>query len=104
MALFFYRDFLLVLEGKYHLIVEDRDPTEQSTDAALVEGDQRSGKELEEGGEMLLCVHPFGNGMISGFVLHKMDAVGLSVFHWERHLVGSPQFILTFVVKGREVY
>ena len=50
MALFFYRDFLPVLEGKYHLIVEDRDPTEQSTDAALVEGDQRSGKELEEGG------------------------------------------------------
>ena len=49
-ALFLYRDFLPVLEGKYHLIVEDRDPTEQSTDAALVEGDQRSGKELEEGG------------------------------------------------------
>ena len=30
-------------------------------------GHERSGQALKEGGEMLLCVHPFGNGMIYSF-------------------------------------
>ena len=48
LRLFPYRDFLPVLEGKYHLVIIDRDPAEQSADVAFVEGDHRSGKALEE--------------------------------------------------------
>jgi len=48
--LFLYRDFLSVLEGKDHLVIEDRDPAEQSADVAFVEGDQRSGQTLEKCG------------------------------------------------------
>ena len=59
-ALFLYRDFLPVLEGKYHLVVVDRDPTEQSTDVALIKGDQRTGKALEERGLLLDLVGPLG--------------------------------------------
>ena len=55
-ALFLYRDFLPVLEGKDHLFIKDRDPAEQSADVAFVEGDQRSRKALEEGGMSLLNV------------------------------------------------
>ena len=47
-ALFFYRDFLPILEGKYHLVIEDRNPAEQPSDVAFIEGDQRSGQTLEE--------------------------------------------------------
>ncbi len=39
MVLFLYRDFLPVLEGKDHLVVVDRDPTEQPSDVAFIEGD-----------------------------------------------------------------
>lgn len=45
-ALFLYRDFLPVLEGKHHLVIEDRDPAEQSADVAFVEGDDLSGQAL----------------------------------------------------------
>ena len=45
-ALFLYRDFLPVLEGKYHLVIEDRDPAEQSADVAFVEGDDLSGQAI----------------------------------------------------------
>ena len=48
MGLFHYRDFFPVLEGKYHLVIIDRDPAEQSADVAFVEGDQQSGQALEE--------------------------------------------------------
>ena len=47
-ALFPYRDFLPVLEGKYHFVVVDRDLAEQSADVAFVICDHRSGKALEE--------------------------------------------------------
>ena len=47
-ALFLYRDFLPVLEGKYHLVIVDRDPAEKPADVAFIEGDHRSGQALEE--------------------------------------------------------
>ncbi len=34
--LFLYRDFLPVLEGEDHLVIEDRDPAEQSADVAFI--------------------------------------------------------------------
>ena len=39
MVLFLYRDFLPALEGKDHLVVVDRDPTEQPSDVAFIECD-----------------------------------------------------------------
>ena len=49
MALFLYRDFIPVLEGKYHLVIKNRDPAEKPADITLIEGDQRSGQALEIG-------------------------------------------------------
>lgn len=51
-ALFLYRDYLPVLEGKYHLVLKDRDAGEQPADVAFVEGDHRSGQALEEGSNL----------------------------------------------------
>lgn len=48
MRLLLYRDFFPVLEGEDHLVIEDRDPAEQSADVAFIEGDHWSGKALEE--------------------------------------------------------
>ena len=48
LRLFLYRDFLPVLEGKYHLVIVDRDPAEKPADVAFIEGDHRSGQALEE--------------------------------------------------------
>ena len=39
-ASFHYRDFLSVLEGKYHLVIIDRDLCEASSDAAFIEDDE----------------------------------------------------------------
>ena len=52
MALFLYRDFLPVLEGKYYIVIIDRDPGEQSADVAFIEGDDRPGQALEEGSNL----------------------------------------------------
>ncbi len=60
MRLFFYRDFLPVLEGEYYLVIVDRDPGEQPSDVAFIEGDQRSGQALEEGGNLLDFICPLG--------------------------------------------
>ena len=60
MALFLYRDFLPVLEGKDHLVVVDRDPAEQSADVAFVEGDQRTGQAFEECGKFPDFICPLG--------------------------------------------
>lgn len=60
MRLFLYCDFLPVLEGKYHLVIIDRDPVEKPPDVAFVEGDDRSGQALEECGKFFDFVCPLG--------------------------------------------
>ena len=57
-ALFLYRDFITVLEGKYHLVIKDRDPAEKPEDIILIEGDQRSGQALEKCGKFLNLICP----------------------------------------------